>query len=64
KIDTILHIPNTEDNVMENAEQIRKFAYDMMGKRVDINSVAPQLDQRRKETTRLDFFESLLHLKS
>jgi hypothetical protein len=36
----------------------------MLGKRVDINSVAPQLDQRRKETTRLDFFESLLHLKS
>jgi hypothetical protein len=64
KIDTILHIPNTEDNVMENTEQIRKFAYDMLGKRVDINSVAPQLDQRRKETTRLDFFESLLHLKS
>jgi len=60
KIETILHIPNTENNVMENTEQIRKFAYDMMGKRVDINSVAHQLDQRRKETARLDFFTEIL----
>jgi glycosyltransferase involved in cell wall biosynthesis len=60
KLDTILCIPNTENNVIENAERIRKFAYDMMGRRVDINAVAPYLDQRRKEETRLSFFEQVL----
>jgi glycosyltransferase involved in cell wall biosynthesis len=56
-LDTILHIPNTEDNVIENAERIRNFAYAMVGKRVDINSVAPYLDQNKKEATRLAFFK-------
>jgi glycosyltransferase involved in cell wall biosynthesis len=59
-LDTILRIPNTENNVVENAEIIRNFAYAMMGKRVDINSVAPYLDQRQKEVTRLDFFQQIL----
>jgi hypothetical protein len=31
----------------------------MIGKRVDINSVAPYLDQRKKEETRLEFFEQI-----
>lgn len=60
ELDTILRIPNTEENVSENAERIRKFAYDMLGKRVDINSVAPYLDQRKKEEIRLVFFEQIL----
>jgi glycosyltransferase involved in cell wall biosynthesis len=60
-LDTILRIPNTEGNMLENAEAIRKFAYDMMGKRVDINSVAPHLDQRQKEITRLAFFQKILN---
>ncbi|MBN8657639.1 MAG: hypothetical protein J0M11_18045, partial [Anaerolineae bacterium] len=58
-LNTILRIPNTEENVKENAERIRSFAYDMIGKRVDINSVAPYLDQRKKEETRLEFFEQI-----
>jgi len=62
-LDTILHISNTEENVMENAERIRSFAYAMIGKRVDINSVASYLDQNKKEIIRLSFFQSILQNK-
>lgn len=58
-LDTILRIPNTEENVMENADRIRQFAYDMIGKRVDINAIAPFLDQRKKEEARLNFFKQI-----
>lgn len=58
-LDTILRIPNTEENVIQNAEQIRRFAYDMLGKRVDLGVVAPRLDQRRKEERRLAFLERI-----
>ncbi len=64
ELETILRIPNTEENVAENTERIRKFAYDMIGKRVDINSVAPYLDQRKKEGTRLEFFQEIVGKRS
>ena len=60
ELDTILRIPNADDNVITNAERIRKFAYDMIGKRVDVNAVAPYLDQRKKEEKRLEFFKQVL----
>jgi glycosyltransferase involved in cell wall biosynthesis len=60
QMETILHIPNSEDNVIGNAKRIRQFAHDMLGKRVDGNSLMPLLDQRHKEKKRLDFFESFL----
>ncbi len=56
----ILQIPNTEDNLTTYAEQIRKFVYAMMGKRLVFNSVAPHLDQRKKEEMRLAFFEKVI----
>ncbi len=59
-IETILRIPNAEDNVMVNAQRIRTFVYNMMGKRVDVNILAPYLDQRKKEEARLAFFEQIL----
>lgn len=59
-LDTILKIPNHEENVIQNAERIRQFAYDMIGRRVDIDLVAPYLDQRKKEENRLAFFEAIL----
>lgn len=59
ELETILRIPNTEKNVVENAERIRQFAYDMIGRRVDINVLAPYLDQRKKEETRLEFFRQI-----
>lgn len=63
-LDTILRIPNTENNVSENAETIYKFALDMMGKRLDIAAVAPYLDQRQKEADRLAFFHQILKRQS
>jgi hypothetical protein len=60
-LDTILRIPNTENNVIENAERIRNFAYEMIGRRVDLEAVAPYLDQRQKEKTRLAFFQQILN---
>jgi glycosyltransferase involved in cell wall biosynthesis len=60
-LETILRIPNTEENVIENAGRIRKFAYEMIGKRIEIESIAPYLDQRQKEKVRLEFFQSILN---
>ncbi len=57
---TILQIPNVEDNLISHAEQIRQFAFAMMGRRLDFNAVAPRLDQRKKEEARLAFFEQIL----
>lgn len=57
---TVLQIPNTEDNLTTHAEQIRKFAVAMMGKRLDFNAVASHLDQRKKEEARLAFFEKVI----
>lgn len=57
---TILQIPNTEDNFLSHIEQIRVFAFAMMGKRLDFNVVAPYLDQRKKEEARLAFFEKVM----
>lgn len=57
---TVLQIPNTEDNLISHVEQIRKFAFEMMGKRLDVAEVAPYLDQRKKEQKRLAFFEQVL----
>ena len=59
-LDTILKIPNTENNVIENYERIRKFAYDMLGRRVDVEKVYPYFDQRKKEQSRLAFFQRIL----
>jgi glycosyltransferase involved in cell wall biosynthesis len=56
----VLQIPNTEDNVVVNAEQIRSFAYDMMGKRLSRNTIANLIDQGPKEETRLAFFDEII----
>ena len=60
RLDTILQIPNHENNVTENRERIRRFAYDMIGRRVDVEKVHPYLDQRKKEQARLAFFQQIL----
>lgn len=57
---TIMQIPNAEDNLITHTEQIRAFAFTMMGKRLDFNAVAPYLDQRKKEEARLAFFEKVI----
>jgi glycosyltransferase involved in cell wall biosynthesis len=59
KSEYILQIPNTEDNVVVNAEKIRSFAYNMMGKRLPREAVSSRVDQRNKEETRMAFFEEI-----
>lgn len=56
----ILKIPNTENNILENIEKIRSFAYAMTGKRADVRSIVPRLDQRQKERMRLEFLQQIL----
>lgn len=59
-LDTILYLPNTEDNVLAHADRIRNFAYAMRGKRIERSLIAQRIDQRQKELQRLAFFQSLL----
>lgn len=59
-IDTVLCLPNEEDNVVQNLELIRDFAYRMMGRRVDRDAIASRIDQSHKEEERLLFFEEMV----
>ena len=59
-IETIMRIPNTEDNIITHAKLLRDFAYKMIGKRIKIEEIAPYLDQNKKEETRLAFFQTVL----
>ena len=63
KCDFLLNIPNREDNIQTHAEVIRDFAYRMRGRRVDRQMIMP-IDQTRKETERLRFFEEIIFTKS
>jgi glycosyltransferase involved in cell wall biosynthesis len=56
----ILQIPNTEDNVISHAGQIRSFAYRMMGKRLDRDRVKMHIDQHLKETARIQLFQEVI----
>ncbi len=60
RLDTILQIPNHENNVIENREKIHTFAYAMLGRRVDVEKVYPYFDQQKKEQARLAFFQKIL----
>jgi hypothetical protein len=42
-----------------HAEQIRSFAYSMMGKRLSRDTIANRIDQRPKEEIRLAFFNEI-----
>jgi len=59
-METLLRLPNTENNVEENIKQIHDFAYQMRGQRVNLNLIAPLLDQRKKEAQRLAFFAQMI----
>lgn len=64
KNEYVLNIPNTEDNVKTYAEQIRSFAYKMMGRRLDREAFRACLDQIHKEEVRLQFFADILQKKA
>lgn len=53
--DRLLFLPNTPDNISANGKLIRDFAFRMQGKRLDRESIATRIDQRRKEEQRLQF---------
>lgn len=54
--DTILKIPNQEDNVQSQAAGLRDFAFAMRGRRVERGLIAERIDLVAKEKMRLDFF--------
>ena len=56
----LLQLPNTEDNVLSHVEQIRSFAHQMMGKRIQREAIAGLIDQSHKEDLRLAFFGEVL----
>jgi glycosyltransferase involved in cell wall biosynthesis len=56
----LLRLPNTEYNVIDNVDRIRKFAYQMRGQRVKSQLILSRIDQRKKEKQRLAFFETIL----
>lgn len=58
--DFILQIPNTEDNLQTHGDLVRDFAYQMRGKRADINVIRQRVDQREKERSRLAFFQKII----
>ena len=58
--DCILQLPNTEDNVASHVDEIRSFAYRMLGRRLSREDVAPCIDQRLKEKRRLAFFAQMM----
>lgn len=57
--DCILRLPSTEDNVAQNTERIRSFAYAMIGRRLDRKLVSSRISYQFKEETRLQFFHEI-----
>ncbi|MGZ6315786.1 MAG: glycosyltransferase [Anaerolineales bacterium] len=60
--DCILELPNTEENVVSHAAQIRSFAYGMMGRRLPREAVTSLIDQQPKEQARLAFFDEVVKM--
>ena len=56
--ETLLHIPNQEDNLVTHGQAVHDFAWRVQGKRVDRQVIAP-LDWRAKERGRLEFFKAV-----
>lgn len=60
KCDAILELPNTEDNITENAQRIHDFLYRMQERRLERKIIYPLLDIKQKELARLNFFRSFI----
>lgn len=60
KVDTILHIPNSEDSIERTWQTIRDFVYRMKGRRVERDLIIHRIDSRIKEKKRLEFFSSCI----
>lgn len=60
KLDTILQIPNTEENVRGYTKEIHDFLHLVQGKRLDQEIIRTAIDSVNKEKIRLQFFEKFL----
>jgi hypothetical protein len=58
--DCFLFLPNSENNITENAKLIRDFSFRSIGMRVDRALVYKRIDQRVKEEVRLEFFNDMI----
>lgn len=61
--DFILQIPNTENNIVQNNEIIRKFVDKWKGRNVPLEKIM-HLDIKAKETRRLKFIQSIISYKN
>ena len=62
-LDTILRLPNTEDNIENNWMKIRDFAFQMKGRRVDREIISERISSENKEKARLNFFNDCISRK-
>lgn len=60
----ILQISNDEENVKSHADQIYRFAYQMIGKRLNRSLIQNQIDQRQKEIERIQLFYEAMQYAS
>jgi glycosyltransferase involved in cell wall biosynthesis len=60
KSDCLLFLPNSEDNIVENAKLIRDFAFRVIGKRIDRSVISNRIHQQIKEQARLTFFADMI----
>jgi glycosyltransferase involved in cell wall biosynthesis len=58
--DYFLFLPNSENNIAENAKLIRDFSFRVIGMRVDRALIANRIDQHIKEEKRLAFFVDMI----
>lgn len=60
KLDTILQIPNREDNILSSIGLIHDFLYAMRGKRVERSMIYNSVNSDLKEEQRLNFMKLLV----
>ncbi len=64
EIDTILKIPNNENNIKIFGQAIHDFAFRVQGKRMPRELISTRIDSNEKEKNRLDFFQRILEIKT
>jgi len=60
--ETILKLPNNEENIKTHGQTIRDFVYAMRGKRIPRYLIIDRIDFHQKEVERLKFFKSILQI--
>jgi hypothetical protein len=60
EFDFFLVLPNSEDNVVENAKLIRDFSFRIMDTRVNRDLISNRIDRQAKEEKRINFFMDMI----